>query len=243
MSYNQKYGPTFLCLPLDYSSFDHTITMDCIEESIEQVINVNPRFSKLLRTWKDFRNKMALETFQLKINGKKYENKYSYGMMSGWRITSSAESLLNAITTFGVFRELGYDPWEILTMGDDLIVVLRLPNLTRSEQKQLLEAVADRYNQLGFKMNASKNSISYNFMEYLRTTIYSSTIRGYPMRAVQAITVEKPERKTEAYGYTDLYNSIEKLCNRAGCLSRIGEFLKLICDLNINKNIQELGYK
>lgn len=221
LSYNKYNDKRWLCMPLDYSSYDHTITLDMIESILIEVSN-EFKLPMLTKWFKEFRDILLNEKIYFKeLEGDPENNKsYKYGVLSGWKITSSIESIGNAIVTYGVFRELGEQLVDYETMGDDLIIILDKKDQTREQQLALLEVVCDFYQRLGFKMNVPKNSVGYYFLEFLRVTFRPGVIQGYPSRILGALFYVKPGKARLNFGASELLGVVNKVCKRYGTLSQ-----------------------
>lgn len=234
LSYNKYVNREFLCLPLDYSSYDHTITLGFVRGVLEELSVYG--LPELMTWYNQFKSVLDNEVVYFKEMGKDPENnqRYKYGMLSGWKITSSVESIGNAIITYGVFRELGIDLYDMETMGDDLIIVIKQYKLDREQQLKLLEKVCGFYEKLGFKMNVPKNSISYDFLEFLRVTFRPDLVQCYPTRILGSIAYLKPSKDEANFGAPELVGVINKICKRYGVISA-GEVIAKYWCVNYKK--------
>lgn len=221
LDYNKCNYRRWLCMPLDYSSYDHTITLDLLEAVVDE-ISTYFGLIKMKEWFNQFKRLLKREVVYFDVLGQDKDNNqhYKYGVLSGWKITSSMESIANAIVTYGVMQELRLHLEDYETMGDDLIILLDLPNLDRHAQLDVLERVCKYYESLGFIMNVPKNSVGYFFLEFLRVTFRPCVVQCYPSRIIGSLFYLKPGRAAMNFGADEMVGVINKVCKRYGCLSR-----------------------
>lgn len=245
LAYNRSIEQRYLILPLDYSSFDTTSTMDLIQTTIEEfgrnspfekeINNCLQKFLELLKNEKiEFENK--------DVNIHQYFT-YKYGMLSGWKITNLVESMLNAVVTFGVFSELKSTICDIATMGDDLIIIIDKKGMNEKSQKKFLEKVSEKYNKLGFNIHPIKNMIGYRFGEFLRIAYYPYNCVSYPIRNIISLYFIQPLSSKDYLNYTNYSSSISRYVFRNNLGNKKEYEMKYFLTKNINPNIRENGFE
>lgn len=154
LNYNQFIKKKYLMIPLDYSSFDRTISGELIIESFHNMISVLPAgvckqilydnaktFEKMLGNTFLTYNKSSLYEGKAIHKGQNDNSdylqfKYATGMLSGWKITNVIESYINFVMSYGVLRVIGCEDdniCELVTMGDDIVIVLDMENIDKAK--------------------------------------------------------------------------------------------------------------
>jgi hypothetical protein len=197
--YNRAVESHFLmkegcyALPFDFRRFDHQPTTDEIVWMVEALVSavavpltLQPQWhgvvEKVLGSYRD-------SEISMNIDGVEYVEEVTGGLPSGVRFTSVFGNLWNAALTNIVrdlaTRVLGYDPIRQLAIkGDDTALVCSTAT----------ECLVIRYcymavNAVGLD---SKFGISQGHFEFLRKEIGTAGVRGWPCRAIAAVTQRKP---------------------------------------------------
>lgn len=269
LSYNMFVEKRYLVLPLDYSSFDRTISAGLIDESIKQLLNIMPNClgkEILNNNYRIFFDMLSRSYLSYDINGEKGQIKYKTGVLSGWKITNIIESYINYIMSYGVLRDLGLDDnniKEIVTMGDDIVIVIDIQNVNMKElfnleernkkikrekdkdlfsienKERILQRISYKYEQIGFIVHKSKNMISFNFCEFLRNAYYCSIVEGYSIRSILNLVYKKPTGEIEINDISILSQNLNKVCRRIGITAKYAYFLKYFMSISNNKNLRD----
>lgn len=236
--HNTYKNNDYLLLPLDYSSFDTTITKELILETLRYFCGKTPYdmdrdidyFEKVLK-----RTKIKYRDYDLTRN-------YKYGVLSGWKITNCVESLLNYVVSYGVTQELGLDLKDIITMGDDLILVIKKPNLSEDEQQEVLHNISEIYARVGFKVHNIKNMVGYRMIEFLRNTYYNNVVLPYPLRALTSLTYRQPTSGIDFVNYSGYLGNLQKYIIRTGSYIESDLIIRKYMSKSVNSNIKQFGY-
>lgn len=178
-------------VPIDQSNFDHNINRDMLEIFFNVHVERCQPYPELRNIMISLKNSI-LHKDSVYINGKDVRP-FVKGIASGWRWTSYMDTLIN-YTEFLVVQEVLREKYKVTLniksncfMGDDVHLSL-LGN--SFEDCELLQ---DVYNELGFKVNKSKNFIANDRDEFLRLVSNDElVVKGYPSRVILAMTQTKP---------------------------------------------------
>lgn len=240
VSYNKYIKNRFVLLPLDYSSFDTTISFGLIKETILAFGSLTPISDKFKIWMSEFENILKNEKIIFREFNKSW--KYKYGMLSGWKITNIVESLLNNVISFGIARKLGYKIVDLMTMGDDLIMVFDSRTKTGGKLDRIKVNISEAYGEIGFKVHPIKNIVTYNCCEFLRNYYGPGTVFGYPIRSWIGVIFVKPTSELEYNNYTNYCSSLDKLIMKNGYYS-IKDKIYQLMNNSTNSNIKRYGYR
>lgn len=115
----------------------------------------------------------------------KNASRWQSGMLSGWKITSIGDSLINLCQMRYCMAAAGHQQYEIHVLGDDVCIELR---------KVKDYAVIQAMNEIGLIQQPDKTIKSYRYAEFLRS-IYDcqeKEMRGYPTRMIPSVLFNKP---------------------------------------------------
>lgn len=183
LQYNLDVQKRFIMLPLDYSHYDHSFSKELMLTAMYDLImmikNVDLKeyYLKLYDNITKYFENIKVDFFGEILN-------YNKGLLSGWKITNSLESIVNFVIIFGQLSEFSIDSIRLInTMGDDLVVILDSQKLrVKMEPKQVLQRLSKMYSSLGIEIHPVKNSASYTFIEFLRVAYYGKYNAAYPIR-------------------------------------------------------------
>lgn len=107
------------------------------------------------------------------------------GLLSGWRITSLVGTIVSRCAAVFIIKNCnGFGAIHDGQLGDDLTLYSNTHEITK-------ETMVDLYNKFGLHSNLDK-TMSGTTGEFLRKTISSEGVLGYPVLAVKAITYANP---------------------------------------------------
>jgi hypothetical protein len=169
----------FFCA--DQSSFDNNISAHSFIHSFEYLrVCTQGRFNALAR--------IILRKFRMRaifVMDKDNVTKWYSGMLSGWKITSQFDSLINLQQMYYTTEILKQTIEMIRVLGDDVLMIAQ-----SIDTKKVIVAM----NQQGLIQHPDKTITSDRYAEFLRYLYDSKTgqVRAYPTRLVPSILFNKP---------------------------------------------------
>jgi hypothetical protein len=176
---NKPRSQVFFCA--DQSSFDNNCSRFSFEHILAHIYtNTKDRFKNLL-----FIIRMKFANRAIFVTDGSRLTRWNSGMLSGWKITSQFDSLINLAQMEYTTRILKQQYHMIRVLGDDVIM-----QGSYFDTKAIISAM----NQQGLVQHPDKTITSSRFAEFLRG-LYDSqerSLEGYPSRLVPAILFGKP---------------------------------------------------
>nr|WPR18034.1 MAG: RNA-dependent RNA polymerase [Crogonang virus 12] len=235
---NKPTSKTFICM--DQSSFDHYTSKHSFIHLLQYYNDqVSPQTAQTLST----QIKNLLTTFRdsnIFVTNSEKMTRWESGMLSGWKITSIGDSLINLMQTdyccsvFGVLQQ----DFEIKVLGDDVLIT---SEFDFSRELTLM------MNEIGLVQHPDKTITSDRYAEFLRV-LYDSKDRktlSYPARMIPALIYDKPwvssfEGKEDDVGkITSRIQNWRRLSVRLGDLSSCKYFAAVDTALG-TKNYSEV---
>jgi hypothetical protein len=258
IKYNKEIMNRYLILPLDYSSFDRSFTIELIRVISNMLANVinNDNIKKdIIYNQKQFEDLLKEEILYFNLD-KEYSSNYIQGMLSGWKITNSYESIGNYLITLSCLLKLGINQYSIeylCTMGDDLIIIIDTfknknifieHNLQRNSTSicNFISDLSNCFKEINFIINPFKNMYGFDFAEYLRVMYYYNYVAGYPFRATTSLYYIKPTSEIEFNNIVTVESNIQKYILKTNNIINKKFLLQKYCIINKNININKYGY-
>lgn len=211
-------------IPVDQSKFDQQPNREMMETTLE-VVGDWIRESGPADCYSVFevQTKMLLSTRAVvRVGTERVE--YRKGVLSGWRITSFIDSIIN-YAEFKVMERyvrtfLGIQGTvlNLVVQGDDDLVWV--------DNKYFGAAILSSYEQAGFKVNPGKVWIENDRDEFLRKVAWKGEVSGYVVRAVPSIFWRNPVNRDPPQGFSRLEGQLDSwntLISRGWNMSQIYE--------------------
>lgn len=187
--------PEYIFLSVDFSSFDHDIKFETITKILRKLITKIGSYVN-----NDIRLQMIsdieyIERYNTKVFFDKKEFEYHDGMLSGWKVTNSIESILNVYFCSLCIKDMNELVDHIFTsgMGDDNSTILKRKKLNNEDSA---EVINKKYKSLiesyGFTYNEKKSYPSYFIFEWLKQIFSADEMKDYGFRAWCSIMFRQP---------------------------------------------------
>lgn len=223
--------PEYIFLSVDFSSFDHDIKFKTIIDILGHLINAMGKF-----TSQDIRDKMNedllyIKNYNTKVMFDNKEYKYYDGMLSGWKVTNSIESILNIYFCSLCIKDMSDLVEHVFTsgMGDDNSTILKRKLLN---EKDSADVINIRYKtsieSYGFKYNEKKSYPSYYIFEWLKQIFSADEMKDYGFRAWCSVMFRQPTSTITTLNLNELMMLAYNLYDVSPYSTRLNECIKTI---------------